>query len=314
MKELKYIRKVAEAHPYDYEQPPICKVELWDFSHANENDEARKEAVCLVASISYGNEYCKDPERLWNLLIEKGHESPLEFVKDWIKDKEVWDLRNREFPTWEDDIRENYHGEDYTDGAIYMNRKYFATFKLKVPIFVARQIQRHRAFSYMEMSRRYVKGDRVKFEFWNPVPEDITIEIIHPLCPEGKTRQNWEPEDFYRFFYDYCCDEYIGSLKAKPEQARAFLPLGLYTQFWMQGDYKAWLNFFIHRLHPEAQEETRLVAQAMWNLLKEHQPEIVKTMINFLNLEEWIRNCNPMFAPAREKKAEWFTKNFLASD
>ncbi len=95
----------------------------------------------------------------------------------------------------------------------------------------------------------------------------------------------------------------------KPEQTRAFLPLGLYTQFWMQGDYKAWLNFFIHRLHPEAQEETRLVAQAMWNLLREHQPEIIKAMADYL--EEWTKDCNPMFTPARERKAEWFKENFL---
>ena len=95
----------------------------------------------------------------------------------------------------------------------------------------------------------------------------------------------------------------------KPEQARAFLPLGLYTQFWMQGDYRAWLNFFIHRLHPEAQEETRLVAQSMWGLLKEHQPEIVESMNNYL--DEWVQDCNPMFTPARQKKAEWFRKNFL---
>jgi len=82
--ELKYIQKLAEKYPYNYETPPICKVELWDFSRANENEEARKEAVCLVASISYGNEYCKDPDRLWNLLIEKGHESPFEFVRTAI--------------------------------------------------------------------------------------------------------------------------------------------------------------------------------------------------------------------------------------
>ena len=40
-----------------------------------------------------------------------------------------------------------------------------ASFRLKVPIFIARQIQRHRAFAYNEVSRRYVKDD---LEFYWP--------------------------------------------------------------------------------------------------------------------------------------------------
>ena len=281
MEKLKYIRKLGEVYPYDYENPPICKIELWDFSRANENDEARKEAVCLVASISYGNEYCKDPDRLWNLLIERGHESPFEFVRSvYVADGRNMNLRNEAFLSLDACCEEAKRDE------LTAYEKYITTFKLKVPIFVARQIQRHRSFSYMEMSRRYVKGEKVEFEYWLRPEIDRYKEII---------------EDIY--------DEYEGDYK--PEQLRSILPLGLYTQFWMQGDYKAWLNFFIHRLHPEAQEETRLVAEAMWNLLKEHQPEIVKTMADYL--EEWVRDCNPMFRVAREEKAKWFRTNVLKS-
>jgi len=28
-------------------------------------------------------------------------------------------------------------------------------------------------------------------------------------------------------------------------------------------------------------------------------------------MKEWTKDCNPMFTPARKKKAEWFTKEFL---
>jgi thymidylate synthase ThyX len=284
MRELKYICKVAETFPYKYENLPICKVELWDFSRANENNEARKEAVCLVASISYGNEFCKDPEKLWNLLIERGHESPFEFVRraDVRVAGYVEDFRNERIS----------FSFDKNKWDIEENIQHIATFKLKVPIFVARQIQRHRSFSYMEMSRRYVKGDKVKFEFWFPPTE----------TPPG-----W----FYIPTYEYMVGEYgfMVSLHYKPEQARTILPLGLYTQFWMQGGYDAWLNFFIHRLHPEAQEETRLVAKAMWSMLKEHQPEIVQTMSDCL--DNWTQDCNPIFTPARKKRAEWFKKEYL---
>jgi len=278
MEKLKYIRKLGESFPYGYEKPPIAKVELWDFSRANENDEARKEAVCLVASISYGNEYCKDPDRLWNLLIERGHESPFEFVRSvYVADGRNMNLRNEEFLSLDACCEEAKRDE------LTAYEKYITTFKLKVPIFVARQIQRHRSFSYMEMSRRYVKGEKVRFEFW---------------C-WGNSLANMA-----KAYYNSLIDK-----GAKPEVARTNLPLSLYTQFWMQGDYRAWLNFFIHRLHPEAQEETRLVAEAMWRLLKEHQPEIIETMADYL--DEWINDCNPIFRPAREKKAEWFREEWL---
>jgi thymidylate synthase (FAD) len=283
---LKYIKKVAEDYPYSYEEPPVCRVELWDFSRANENEESRKETICLVASISYGNKFCKNPNKLWNLLIEKGHESVFEFIRTTpaFNINDTLRLRKQCSPV----------------GSI-LHKKMVATFKLKVPIFVARQIMRHRTFSYMEMSRRYVKGNKVRFEFW--LPQDINP---HNEVYGGEV----STEDFFDYFEGVkVAYESLIDGGYKPEQARAFIPLGLYTQFWMQGDYRAWLNFFIHRLHPEAQEETRLVAQSMWGLLKEHQPEIVESMNNYL--DEWIQDCNPMFTPARQKKAEWFRKNFL---
>jgi len=291
---MRYIRKVAEKHPYDYENPQVCKVELWDFSRANENQEARKEAVCLVASISYGNEYCKAPDKLWNLLIEKGHESPFEFIRTSTYKLEVYDARRGEIVTDEEssEILCGKVKERVIKEWIKGNKQAFATFKLKVPIFVARQIMRHRSFSYMEMSRRYVKSDKVKFEFWYGKDE-----IVHPDIRVGSCRMA-------TVTYEHLISE-----GWKSEQARAFLPLGLYTVFWMQGDYRAWLNFFIHRLHPEAQEETRLVAQVMWELLKGHQPEIIKTMSDYL--EDWVKECNPMFRPSRKKKAEWFSENYL---
>jgi len=285
MKNLKYIRKITEAYPYNYENPPICKVELWDFSRANENDEARKEAVCLVASIDYDNEYCKDPDRFWNLLIEKGYENPFEFVREYSALNQTYNLRNEQLDTMTS-IQE-VTSTDYIRDMIDINRHNIATFKLKVPIFVARQIQRHRSFSYMEMSRRFVKGDKVKFEYWLRPEICRYKEII---------------EDIY--------DEYEGDYK--PEQLCSILPLGLYTQFWMQGDYKAWLNLFIHCLQLEIQEEVCLVIQSMWGLLKEYQPEIIETMADYI--DEWTRDCNPMFRTARKKKADWFRENFLGGE
>ena len=227
MQKFKYIRKVAEAFPYSYEEPPICKAELWDFSRANENEEARKEAVCAVASISYGGDV-EDPEKFWNLLIEKGDETPFKFVKiaRW-GEIDITDLLDNYFPN-------DFSVEEEEIGYL---KSSIATFKLKIPIFVAYQIQ-HPSFSYMK------KVD--------------------------------EP----------------------------------YATFWVQGDHEAWLDFFIYHLHPERREETRLVAKAMWTLLRRHQPGIITRIAWYLD-DEWTQDCNPIFTPARKKEAKWFRESFL---
>jgi len=64
-----------------------------------------------------------------------------------------------------------------------------ATLKLKVPIFIARQIQRHRTFSYNEVSRRYV--DNPPEFFWpdkwrkraDNVKQGSSDEVITELNP-----------------------------------------------------------------------------------------------------------------------------------
>ena len=277
MSNFKYIKKIAESYPYEhYERPPICKVELWDFSRVNECEEARIEAVTTVASISYGNEYARNPEKLYELLIERGHESPFEFVWGIVDfSSKLTNLRREDFKYTEESTAVRNYKLD------------IATFKLKVPIFVARQIMRHRTFSYMEMSRRHTKHEKQPVICWRP--------------PKFVDNPQWSPCPNL-WVYDHL----------KPEQARAYQPLAIYTIFWMQGNYKAWSNFFIYRLASETQEETRLIAQAMWNLLKRHQPEIIETIGEYL--DEWIEDCNPIFIPARRKRAEWFRENFLIEE
>jgi thymidylate synthase ThyX len=86
----------------------------------------------------------------------------------------------------------------------------------------------------------------------------------------------------------------------KPEKARSILPLSLYTEFWLQGDYLGLLNFFVHRLFPEAQEETRITALSMLKLLKKHQIEIINTMKE--RYSSWIKKTSNLFFKSREDK------------
>ncbi len=247
---MDYIRKVAEQSLWD-----SGKVELWDFSRANQNQESRIEAVATVASICYGKpprDARKLVERLWT---ESGGlpSSAFEFIRDGRT------------PGIEDSLRNNPDLPTYPANAVEelarRHREEIATFRLKVPIFVARQVMRHRQFSYQELSRRYTDDKRVPLDFWLPEEDEVGAAAAE-LWRLAYTTE----ERIYRL---------LRGLNVRAEIARAVLGTGLYTEFWMMGDREAWANYFALRLDRHAQKEHRELAQAMRDLLVKNQPEFV---------------------------------------
>ncbi len=248
---MKYIKKVAETELWG-----SGKVELWDFSRANQNPESRVEAVATVASICYG----KPPrdarrlvERLWT---ESGGlpSSAFEFIRDGRRPGIEGSLRNNpDLATYADDPKTT------VDELAARHRENIATFRVKAPIFVARQVMRHRQFSYQELSRRYTDDRRVPLDFWLP-EEDEVGAVAAELWQLASATE----ERIYRL---------LRGLNVRAEIARAVLGTGLYTEFWMMGDREAWANYFALRLDQHAQKEHRDLAQAMRDLLEEHQPE-----------------------------------------
>ena len=137
-----------------------------------------------------------------------------------------------------------------------------AAFKIKVPLFIARQVMRHRQFSYQELSRRYTDDKRAPLDFWSP---------------SGK-------EEIDLFQLAYTLEERVYKLLlssgVRAEIARSVLGSGLYTQFWMMGDREAWSNYFLLRLDPHTQAEHREVARAMLDLLVKHQMEFATDLVS----------------------------------
>ena len=137
-----------------------------------------------------------------------------------------------------------------------------ATFCIKTPIFSARQIMRHRTFSYNEISRRYTSGD---VEFY--VPQKLHTQ--HSQRLQCSTDQ--EPVGSL-FLIEHIKNHMMQSLDlyhhllergVSREQARYVLPLNTMTTFWMTGNLHNWLRFLSLRTHTDTQEETRIVAQAI---------------------------------------------------
>ena len=247
---MDYIRKTSEKELWN-----LGRAELWDFSGANQNEESRIEAVATVASICYGRP-AKDAKKLIDRLWTEScglPSSAFEFVRDARVPGIENSLRNNpQLATYEDDP------EASEEELAKRHRMSIATFRIKVPIFVARQVMRHRTFSYQELSRRYTDDKHVPLVFWTPEEEETAAGLF-------RLAYSME-EKIYRL---------LRELDVRAEAARAVLGTGLYTELWMMGDRAAWGNYFALRLDPHTQKEHRELAQAMRALLEEYQPEFL---------------------------------------
>ena len=144
------------------------------------------------------------------------------------------------------------------------------TFRLHVPLFVRSQIMRHRTFSYNEVSRRYTSEELQAF-----IPSTLRAQSKKNLqCSDGELENHNAPLKRMAEHIDTSLALYNRLLDAgvAREQARAILPQAMYTTFWMTGNLHNWLKFFRLRTTDHAQEETRLVALAIQDIMKKLYP------------------------------------------
>ena len=117
-------------------------------------------------------------------------------------------------------------------------------FRFEVPIFVSRQIVKHRISSINEESGRYRNLEPV---FYVPGEGRKVVQ-------KGKTMDyNFiEDEDSLSLAQDYIIEAsesawaYYESLREEDiakEMARAVLPVNLYSTMFMEGNLQTWLNF-----------------------------------------------------------------------
>ena len=143
----------------------------------------------------------------------------------------------------------------------------FATFHVKAPIFVARQLQKHEYMPWNEISRRYVDSDP---EFY--VPD------VWRGCSEDKKQGSSGTVDLV----DYSLDDYNGNGMdfytclirdgVAPEQARMVLPQSMMTEWYWSGSLYAFAKMCNLRCAGDTQLETRLVANQICNSMKEWFP------------------------------------------
>jgi thymidylate synthase (FAD) len=159
------------------------------------------------------------------------------------------------------------------------------TFRVKAPIFVTREWQRHRIGSFNEMSGRYVEFVP---EFYNPdqwrIPT-LTSKQGSQFVPDSVDSEEWHNEN-YISYGDALQDSYeryrylIDNGVAK-EMARMILPLSLYTEFYWTVNARSLMNFLNLRLGEDAQWEIRQYAKIIEYMFEEKMP---------ITREAWVDN------------------------
>jgi thymidylate synthase, flavin-dependent len=135
----------------------------------------------------------------------------------------------------------------------------FLSFRIKAPIFVARQLVKHQVgLAWNEVSRRYVDDEP---EFWFPKEWRKRAENVK----QGSSAETLVPEDHNIWPKDsvsVMLMVYNDLLNAgvAPEQARMVLPQNMMTEWIWSGSLMAFARVCTLRLDPHAQKETQSIA------------------------------------------------------
>lgn len=145
-----------------------------------------------------------------------------------------------------------------------------AMFRLELPIFVARQWEKHRIgavrgydiYDQNEVSRRYVDDTPAfyRVDKWRSRP---ATNIKQGSAGELNAVAQVSCHNFAQTAYAAAQDAYQNLLRlgAAPEQARMVLPQAMYTQWVETGSLMYWARVCGLRLDPHAQREIALLAQ-----------------------------------------------------
>jgi thymidylate synthase (FAD) len=151
-------------------------------------------------------------------------------------------------------------------------------FRIKMPIFVAREWFRHTiGFARNEVSRRYVDTPP---ELWYPTEfrerdpnmkqgsKDTIVE-----SPAVKEAYDQAMRDALKAYYALLANN------VAPEIARAVLPMSLYTEFIETGSLAAYARLCKLRLDPHAQKEIQEYAHQVSDLIEKEFPVAWKALL-----------------------------------
>lgn len=150
----------------------------------------------------------------------------------------------------------------------------FLQFRVSAPLFVARQLVKHKFLVWNEVSRRYVdtEPDFYLPKVWRKRAENVK----QGSSPEAADLKNVSP----RNAVNQLLSEYQAMLEygVCPEQARMILPQNMMTSWYWSGSLGAFTDMVNLRLGEGAQVEAAEVAEQV----KEHITELFPVASKYL--------------------------------
>jgi len=140
---------------------------------------------------------------------------------------------------------------------------------------IARQILRHRSFSFQEFSQRYAEA--YMFETGECRLQDNKNRQNSLLNEDRELADEWEHQQ--QLVLQAAVDAYQWALKNNiaKEVARKVLPEGMtMSRMYMTGNLRSWIHYLSVRLDPSTQKEHREVAQLIKVALEQHYPNLME--------------------------------------
>ena len=172
--------------------------------------------------------------------VSFGKKSKLECI-DMVKGKYVLDKKDAKLINY---LAKHKHMSPFGHA--------FASFHVKAPVFVARQLVKHKFLRWNEISRRYVDHEP---EFY--VPDKYRGRSLNKKQGSEGTVTVSDNGFNEIAMTEY---EYLLDLGVCPEQARMVLPQSMVTEWYWSGSLDAFADMCNLRCKPDTQYETQVVA------------------------------------------------------
>ena len=154
-------------------------------------------------------------------------------------------------------------------------------FKIRMPIFLARQFVKHRTSSWSEHSGRYSELDPL---FYVPEVDEVRSQVGKPGAYSFESVTTDTADDFrydMEKVNEFAWEVYQTALLSgvAKEQARLALPVNLYTNIVWTINARSLFNVLRLRNSEHAQQEARVYAQAIEELARIVIPDTIDAFI-----------------------------------
>lgn len=140
---------------------------------------------------------------------------------------------------------------------------------------IARQILRHRSFSFQEFSQRYAEIDSSVWSVREARLQDQKNRQNSIEVDDRELEENWAASQ--REVWLTAIDEYNWAIKngIAKEVARSVLPEGLtMSRMYMSGTLRSWIHYCELRMANGTQKEHQLIAKDCWNVITTEFPSL----------------------------------------